>query len=216
MTIDLSNIRKRRELLKALASSGLLAALYPFIPSRAEGNMVAHRTEQDNSDIYHLTIGKQPLIINGQPTDQAITINGGIPAPLLRLKEGRTAVLNVSNQLNEDTSIHWHGILLPYQMDGVPGISFAGIKPKETFQYSFPVQQSGTYWYHSHSGMQEQLGLYGPLIIDPIEPEPHQYQQDYTVILSDWSFTSPKEIFRNLKISEGYYNYDQRTVSDFF
>lgn len=216
MTVSIDSINTRRALLKALTSAGLLAAAYPFIPASATGNTFARRTETESADIFNLTIGKQPLIVDGQSTDQAITINGGIPAPLIRLREGRNVIVNVSNQLQQDTSIHWHGILLPYQMDGVPGISFAGIKPKETFQYTFPVEQSGTYWYHSHSGMQEQLGLYGPLIIDPIEPEPHQYQQDYTVVLSDWSFSSPHEIFRNLKVSEGYYNDNQRTVRDFF
>lgn len=202
-----------------MASAGVLSLVYPFIPARAgsgTGNTLLSPMVQGNEDIFQLDIARTSLTIDGMASEQAITMNGSLPAPLLRLKEGREAVMRVTNQLSEDTSIHWHGLLLPYQMDGVPGISFAGIKPGETFEYRFPVVQNGTYWYHSHSGLQEQLGHYGPMIIDSAEPEPHDYQQEYAIVLSDWTFNDPAEIMRNLKVAEGYYNYNQRTVADFF
>jgi len=147
---------------------------------------------------------------------RAITLNGSIPGPIVRLKEGKEAVIHVTNELEEDTSIHWHGILLPAEMDGVPGVSFPGIKPGQTFTYRYPVKQSGTYWYHSHSGVQEQSGHYGPLIIDPAEPEPFEYDREYVVMLSDWTFEDPKKVFLKLKKMSDYYNFQRRTVGDFF
>ncbi len=147
---------------------------------------------------------------------RAITLNGSIPGPIVRLKEGKDAVIHVTNELEEDTSIHWHGILLPAEMDGVPGVSFPGIKPGQTFTYRYPVKQSGTYWYHSHSGVQEQSGHYGPLIIDPAEPEPFEYDREYVVMLSDWTFENPKRVFAKLKKMSDYYNFQRRTVGDFF
>jgi len=146
---------------------------------------------------------------NGRP----ITINGSMPGPLIRLKEGQRARLNVTNRLDEDTSIHWHGIILPENMDGVPGVSFPGIKPGETFHYEYEVQQNGTYWYHSHSGLQEQLGHLGPLIIDPADGDIGA-DREHVIILSDWTFEDPYEVFRNLTVAEGYYNYQQRTLGD--
>jgi CopA family copper-resistance protein len=146
----------------------------------------------------------------------AITINGTIPGPVIRLKEGQQATLRVTNRLQEDTSIHWHGLLLPPAMDGVPGVSFAGIEPGATFTYRFPVKQSGTYWFHSHSGGQELLGMYAPMIIDPIEPEPFRYERDYVVMLSDWSFESPEVLLANLKKQGGYYNFQKRAAGEFF
>ena len=144
-----------------------------------------------------------------------MTINGTIPGPVIRLKEGQLATLRVTNRLEEDTSIHWHGLLLPPAVDGVPGVSFAGIKPGETFTYRFPVKQSGTYWFHSHSGGQELLGMYAPMIIDPIEPEPFRYEREYVVMLSDWSFESPETLFSNLKKQGGYYNFQKRAAGEF-
>jgi len=144
-----------------------------------------------------------PLTIDGRRSVQPITINGSLPAPLIRLREGREAVLRVTNKLDEYTSIHWHGILLPFEMDGVPGVSFPGIAPGETFEYRYPVRQSGTYWYHSHSGLQEQLGHYGALVVDPAEPEPFEYDREYVIVLSDWTFSDPSEVMRNLKVAEG-------------
>jgi len=144
-----------------------------------------------------------------------ITLNGSMPGPLIRLREGQRARLNVTNALKTDTSIHWHGIILPENMDGVPGISFPGIKPGETFNYEFDVTQNGTYWYHSHSGLQEQIGHLGPLIIEPADGDIGA-DREHVILLSDWTFDDPHEIYRNLKVSEGYYNYHQRTLSDTF
>lgn len=144
----------------------------------------------------------------------ATTINGSVPGPILRWKEGERVTLDVTNHLAETSSIHWHGILLPPEMDGVPDISFKGIAPGETFRYEFDVKQSGTYWYHSHSGFQEQTGLYGALVIDPREPDPFSYDRDYVVMLSDWSDENPNDIYAKLKKSSGYYNFAERTVGD--
>lgn len=208
---------RRRQLLQAFASAGLLSSVYPFLPAMArEQATLLHQQREGNSDIFDLTVAQTSLHIDHQLTHQAVTVNGVLPAPLLKLQEGREAVLRVHNQLDVDTSIHWHGLLLPYQMDGVPGVSFAGIKPGTTFEYRFPVVQNGTYWYHSHSGMQEQLGHYGPLVIEPEQGEAIAADRDYAIVLSDWSFENPHTIMRNLKVAEGYYNYQQRTVDDFF
>ena len=144
---------------------------------------------------------------------RAIGINGTVPAPLVRLKEGQTARLTVVNDLDEDSSIHWHGLILPFQMDGVPGVSFPGIKPRSTFVYEFPVVQSGTYWYHSHSGLQEQLGHYGPIVIDPAGADPIGYDREHVVVLSDHSQISPEAIFRKLKVNPGHFNMQRQTLS---
>lgn len=144
----------------------------------------------------------------------ATAINGSVPAPTLRWKEGETVTLNVTNNLAVDTSIHWHGIILPPDQDGVPGISFDGIKPGTTHQYQFPVNQSGTYWYHSHSGFQEQTGAYGAIVIEPKEPPPYTYDRDYVVMLSDWSDEDPNDIYKKLKKLSHYYNFRERTISD--
>lgn len=146
----------------------------------------------------------------------AITVNGTLPGPLVRLREGQEAILRVTNHLSEDTSIHWHGILLPAAMDGVPGVSFAGIPPGETFTYRFPVKQSGTYWYHSHSGLQEQLGHFGPMIIDPAKPDPYEYDREHVVLLADWTFENPYRILAKLKKQSNYYNAQKQTLFDLF
>lgn len=147
---------------------------------------------------------------------KAVAINGSVPGPLLRLREGEQVEINVTNRLEEDTSIHWHGLLVPADMDGVPGISFPGIRPGETFTYRFTVRQSGTYWYHSHSGGQEQQGMYAPIIIDPAGPEPYPYDREYVVVLSDWTDEDPDEVLENLKGDSGYYNFGKRTLPDLF
>ena len=133
-------------------------------------------------------------------------VNGSVPGPLIRLREGQNVKFNVTNHLREDTSIHWHGLLVPFQMDGVPGVSFPGIKPKQTFTYDFPVRQAGTYWYHSHSGLQEQQGHYGPLVIDPAGSEPVAYDRDYILLLSDFTTLDPHFIMNRLRTGEGYFN----------
>lgn len=163
---------------------------------------------------FNLTIAQTPVNFTGAPR-MATTVNGSIPAPTLRWREGETVTLHVTNHLAEETSIHWHGILLPYQMDGVPGISFNGIAPGETFTYHFKVQQSGTYWYHSHSGMQEQTGLYGSIIIDPANAESISADRDYVVQLSDWTDENPMTVFSKLKKQSDYYNFNQHTAVDF-
>ena len=162
-----------------------------------------------------LTIAETPVNFTGAPR-MATTINGSIPVPTLHWREGDNVTLRVTNRLSKDTSIHWHGILLPYQMDGVPGISFPGIRPGETFTYRFKVMQTGTYWYHSHSGFQEQTGMYGAIIIDPAGGDPIRGDRDYVVQLSDWTDEDPHRVFAKLKMQSDYYNFNQPTVADFF
>jgi CopA family copper-resistance protein len=209
----------RRRFVQGLAAGGAAAALglWPrnsWALKGAGNNNVLSGTEFD------LSIGETPMNFTGR-TRTAITVNGSIPAPLLRWREGTTVNLRVSNVLPEgsvhghETSIHWHGILLPSNMDGVPGLSFAGIHRGETYAYRFDVRQAGTYWYHSHSSFQEQAGLYGPLIIDPIEPEPFAFDRDYVVMLTDWTDMDPAALFSRLKKMSSYDNYNKRTAGDF-
>ncbi len=164
---------------------------------------------------YDLNIGYTPLEIDGRQA-MATGINGTVPGPLVRLREGEEVTLRVTNSMldTQHSSIHWHGILVPFPMDGVPGVNFAGIAPGETFEYRYKVVQAGTYWYHSHSFLQEQSGAYGPMIIDPKGGEPFYFDRDYVVVLSDWSFEKPETIFRNINLLGHYYNYQQRTVGD--
>ncbi|QIB50044.1 MULTISPECIES: copper resistance system multicopper oxidase [Pseudomonas] len=163
---------------------------------------------------FDLFIGETTVNITGAPRT-AMTINGTIPGPLLRWREGDTVTLRVANRLSEDTSIHWHGIILPANMDGVPGLSFHGIAPDGMYEYKFQVNQNGTYWYHSHSGFQEQAGVYGPLVIDAREPEPFEYDRDYVVMLTDWTDETSDEVMAKLKKQSDYYNFNKRTVGDF-
>jgi len=164
--------------------------------------------------VYDLTIGKGELKLS-DGARKALTVNGRTPAPELRFKEGEDVELRVTNTLDRDTSLHWHGLILPYTQDGVPGISFPGIKPGETFTYRFSVKQSGTYWYHAHSDFQEIEGLYGPLVIEPKAREPYRYEREYTLLLADWHDTRPETVFANLKKQSDYYNRNQRTLGDF-
>jgi CopA family copper-resistance protein len=208
----------RRLLLKRAGALGLLAAIERLVSSyvwASATNGTAH-TSQLSGAVIDLTIAETPFRLDGERTGRAMTINGTIPGPVIRLKEGQQATLRVTNRLKESTSIHWHGLLLPPEMDGVPGVSFAGIEPGATFTYRFPVKQSGTYWFHSHSGGQELAGMYAPMIIDPIEPEPFRYERDYVVMLSDWSFESPEALLSNLKKQGGYYNFQKRAAGEFF
>ncbi len=163
---------------------------------------------------FALEIGEVPLTIEGR-TAIATGINGGVPGPTLVWREGDTLTLAVTNRLSEPSSIHWHGIVLPNPMDGVPGLTFRGIAPGQTFTYRFPVRQSGTYWYHSHSMFQEQTGVYGPLVIIPRGGYAQRFDRDYVVMLSDWSFESPDTIVSNLKQQSDYYNFAQRTLGTF-
>jgi len=166
---------------------------------------------------FKLNIGASLVNFTGQ-VRPAITVNNSLPAPTLRFREGDTVTLEVSNHLlgQTQTSLHWHGILLPANMDGVPGMSFDGIYPGQTYRYQFKVKQSGTYWYHSHSLHQEQAGLYGALIIDPIEPAPYAFDREHVILLSDWTDLSPAALFTRLKKMPGHDNYYQRTLADFW
>jgi CopA family copper-resistance protein len=165
---------------------------------------------------FDLNFGERLVNFTGAPRI-AHTVNGSLPAPILRWKEGTAVTVRASNRIPDaDASIHWHGILLPANMDGVPGLSFNGIKPGETYVYRFNVKQGGTYWYHSHSAYQEQIGLYGALIIDPQEPEPFKYDREHVVLLSDWTDEDPSRVFAKLKKQSDYYNVNRRTVGDFF
>jgi CopA family copper-resistance protein len=165
---------------------------------------------------FDLSFGETLVNFTGSPR-VAHTVNGSVPAPTLRWKEGTTVTVSASNRLRGgQASIHWHGIVLPANMDGVPGLSFNGIMPGEAYVYRFKVKQAGTYWYHSHSAFQEQLGLYGALIIDPREPEPFRYDREHVVLLSDWTDEDPERVFEKLKKRSDYYNFRQRTIGDFF
>jgi len=177
-------------------------------------NSIADEVEVLSGKVFNLNIGKNTVNLTGNPAI-ATTINNSLSGPTLKWKEGDEVTINVTNHLKEDTSIHWHGIILPPHMDGVPGISFDGIKPGSTFTYKFTIVQSGTYWYHSHSGFQEQTGVYGAIVIEPKNPNPYKYDRDYVVNLSDWSDEKPEKVYRKLKLKADYYNLKQRTVSDY-
>jgi len=185
-----------------LGGKAVRAAMPPAQPAILAGNQI------------DLTIGSVPFNVTGK-SRMATAVNGTVPGPALHLQQGETVTINVTNRLNEDTSIHWHGLLLPGNMDGVPGLSFRGIAPGETFTYRFAIKQAGTYWYHSHSGMQEQTGLYGPLILLPRGKEPYAYDRDYVILLSDWTDEDPMTVVSNLKQQGDYYNYGQRTAGTF-
>jgi CopA family copper-resistance protein len=204
----------RRRFVQGIAAGGLLAAfdLYRW-PSLALAAADPAMPQLAGTS-FDLAIQETPVNFSGTPAI-ATAVNGTVPGPILRWREGDTVTLSVTNRLEVTTSIHWHGIRAPADMDGVPGLSFAGIAPGETFVYRIPVRQSGTYWYHSHSGFQEQTGLYGPLIIDPRGADPIACDREYIAMLSDWTDDSPDRVFSNLKIESDYYNYGQRTVGTF-
>ncbi len=205
----------RRRFVQGLAAGGALAAAGMPALSRAERNRLRVGPQVLQGNRFHLTYSPTPVNFTGKDRI-ATAINGSVPAPILRWREGDTVTIDVTNNLAEDASIHWHGLILPSAMDGVPHVSdgFGGIKPGETFRYRFPIVQSGTYWYHSHSGFQEQTGAYGAIIIDPKEPEPFEYDRDYVVMLSDWSDENPANIYAKLKKMSDYYNFRERTVGD--
>ncbi len=207
----------RRSLLRGAVLAGGTAAFAPWFPAWAQPVSAGISTPLPmltGTDIA-LRIAHQMMMIDGRPS-HAIGVNGSVPAPLIRLKQGTTVRLSVTNDLDEDSSIHWHGMLVPFQFDGVPGISFPGIKPRSTFVYEFPVIQAGTYWYHSHSGLQEQLGHYGPIVIDPAGPDPIAFDREHVVVLSDHSQLHPHLIFNKLKQQSGYFNYQKQTLAGLF
>ena len=204
----------RRMLLRGAAVTGGTAALAAWFPAWAQPvspGIVKPLPVVSGPDVS-LTIAKQMMIIDGRPS-RAIGINGTVPGPLVRLRQGQKVRLSVTNDLDVDSSIHWHGLLVPFQYDGVPGISFPGIKPRSTFVYEFPIIQSGTYWYHSHSGLQEQLGHYGPIVVDPEGVDPIQSDREHVIVLSDHSQLSPEAIFRDMKVDPGHFNYQRQTLA---
>jgi CopA family copper-resistance protein len=212
--LNLNEIRlPRRQFVKGVAMGGVLLGmgLSPVRLLAATGSSSGQPTLSGNN--FNLTLAPQAVNYTGRER-MATAVNGSVPGPILRWREGERVTLNVTNRLAESSSIHWHGILLPAEMDGVPDISFKGIAPGETFRYQFDLKQSGTYWYHSHSGFQEQTGLYGPLIVEPREPEPFSYDRDYVVMLSDWSDEEPTDIYAKLKKMSDYYNFAERTAGD--
>ncbi|WP_122739404.1 copper resistance system multicopper oxidase [Pseudomonas viridiflava] len=203
----------RRTFVKGLTAGGLLGGLglwrSPVWAAPRSGELL----ELSGTE-FDLLIGETPVNLTGSPRT-AMTVNGGLPGPLLRWREGDTVTLRVKNRLKDTTSIHWHGIILPANMDGVPGLSFDGIAPDGLYVYRFKVRQNGTYWYHSHSGFQEQAGVYGPLIIDAKDPEPLSYEREHVVMLTDWTDEDPTRLMKKLKKQSDYYNQNKRTVGDF-
>ncbi|VXC75337.1 copper resistance system multicopper oxidase [Sphingomonas sp. AX6] len=205
----------RRSLLRGAALGGgslALASWYPAWAQPVSAGILRPLPTVSGEDI-RLKIAHQMMTIDGRES-HAIGINGTVPAPLIRLREGQNVRLHVENALDEDSSIHWHGLILPFHMDGVPGISFPGIKPRTTFTYEFPILQAGTYWYHSHSGLQEQLGHYGPIVIDPNGEDPIRSDREHVVVLSDHSEMHPHIIFKKLKQQGGYFNFQKQTLFD--
>jgi len=166
------------------------------------------------ADVYDIKV-ERVTIDSGDFKRTGVGFNGGSPGPVLRFTEGEQVTLNVTNALTESTSIHWHGLILPYQQDGVPTISFDGIEPGETFTYSFPIIQSGTYWYHSHSNLQEPEGAFGAIVITPKGGERVQSDREHVLVLNDAHPHTSHRILRNLKMMPDYYNRKQRTAGDF-
>ncbi|TAJ96332.1 MAG: copper resistance system multicopper oxidase [Candidatus Manganitrophaceae bacterium] len=210
-----TDLISRRQLLKGAGAFGILAVLERLAPAYAWASATeVAQPGQLTGNVIDLTLAETPFSVDNR-TGAAMTINGTVPGPLVRLREGEEVTLRVTNRLKEIASIHWHGVLVPPDMDGVPGVSFGGIKPGATFTYRFPLKQSGTYWFHSHSGGQEQLGVYAPMIIDPIEPDPVKYDREHVVVLSDWSFMSPMTMMGRLKKQAGYFNFQKRAMREF-
>jgi len=212
----------RRKFMQGLAAGGVVigtsSLLAPVWARAAAGREVGTATGAApvlSGTEFDLTVAETAVNFTGAPRI-ATTVNGSIPAPTLRWREGDTVTIRVTNHMRVPTSIHWHGIVLPYRMDGVPGVSFAGIEPGETFIYRFRVQQAGTFWYHSHTGFQEQTGLYGAIIIDPRDGKPIPADRDHIVHLSDWTDEDPMAVFEKLKKHSDYYNFNQPTVGDFY
>ncbi len=210
----MSDLIARRSFLKAgvMGAAGLgLSGLFPAWAQNGSSGLAPTLPTLSGEDI-RLTIDHAAFRVGGR-AGHAVMINGTLPAPLIRLREGQNVRIHVDNRLNEDTSIHWHGFILPFHMDGVPGISFPGILRGTTFTYEFPVRQNGTYWYHSHTGLQEQLGHYGPIVIDPAGPDPVAYDREHVIVLSDWTFMHPHQVMAKLKQQGGYFNRNRQTLA---
>ena len=213
---DPRSLLSRRRFVQGLAVGGVVAGSSLWRASDALAASVHATTASElRGHDLNLSIGRSSVDFTGRARS-AVTVNGSLPAPILRWREGETATIRVANTLaNEMTSIHWHGILLPSNMDGVPGLSFDGIAPGETFQYRFQLRQSGTYWYHAHSLFQEQAGLYGALVIDPLEPPPYRFDREHVVLLSDWTDLDPAALHRRMKKMPMHDNTYQQTAGDF-
>jgi CopA family copper-resistance protein len=214
---DSSSTLSRRAVVRGLVAGGVVTAAGTLTPAVSHGmRRLPASTPQRTlaGREFDLEIGHARVNMTGADRT-AITVNGSLPAPLLRWREGATVTMRVRNTLDETASIHWHGLVLPASMDGVPGLSFDGIPAGGSYTYRFPVRQSGTYWYHSHSGFQEQVGLYGPLLIEPAEPDPIAWDREHVLLLTDWTDEDPARIYRKLKKQPHYYNWRQRTVGDF-
>ncbi|MFC3444404.1 copper resistance system multicopper oxidase [Sphingobium rhizovicinum] len=198
----------------ALAGALGVGGLFPAWARSGTSGIVHARTDTGvlTGNSISLQIAESHFSTGGR-SGHAVTVNGTLPAPLLRLREGETVRIAVTNRLKEQTSIHWHGLLVPFQMDGVPGISFPGIGPGETFIYEFPLTHAGTFWYHSHSGMQEAEGLFGPIVIDPSGPDTIDCDREHVLVLSDWSPIHPHEQMRRLKMMGGYFNRQRQTLA---
>ena len=206
----------RRRFLQAGVAAGAGTALHALATSDGRAASAGTTPMLSGSGSFDdLVIAKATFSIDGRSARPTV-VNGVLPGPVLRFREGEAVTIRVSNQLEETSSIHWHGLIVPENMDGVPGVSFAGIPAGETFTYRFPLRQSGTYWYHSHSGNQEQAGLYGPFIIDPAVPDPFAYDSECVVMLSDWTFEDPARVLAKMKKMGSYYNFNRRTMADLF
>jgi CopA family copper-resistance protein len=201
----------RRRALQTLAGLGAVAAL----PRAWAQVRAVELRDTPVSRSYDLTVAETTLNVTGRPAP-GITINGTMPGPVLHFREGDEVVIRVTNKLREITGIHWHGLLVPNDQDGAPGVTYPGIRPGETFTYRFKLRQSGTYWYHSHAALQEAAGYFAPLIVEPARPDPFQYDRDYIVVISDWIDTPPAQVLANLKKVDGYYNYRRVTTPQFF
>jgi CopA family copper-resistance protein len=199
----------RRRFVQGVAGGALLLSAAGKPLRSAEGRAPAVLTGPD----FALSIDELPVNYTGAART-ATAVNGQVPAPLLRMRQGDTATIRVTNRLPVPTSIHWHGMIVPADMDGVPGVSFKGIAPGTTFTYRFKVNQYGTYWYHAHSRFQEQVGLYGPIVIDRAGGERHASDREYTILLSDWTDIDPEHIYATLKRQSDYFNFGKRTASD--
>ncbi len=205
----LTHALTRRRFIEGLALGGIAASLpSKLLAGPAQSGQISLRGNH-----FHLDVGALAVDFTGKAR-RAVAINNLLPAPILRWREGERVILDVRNHLDQLTAIHWHGIVLPFDMDGVPGISFDGIHPGQTFRYQFDVKQNGTYWYHGHAGFQEQLGLYGAIVIEPRNGDSFGCDRDYVVVLSDWSDEDPLDIFLNLKKEGHYYNTQRRTAAD--
>ncbi len=209
----------RRSFVKGMVATSILALGNGKLSANTFDSISLKRLKNNIPELsgkeFNLNIGESIVNFTGSPAI-ATTVNNSISGPTLRWREGDEITINVTNNLKEDASIHWHGIIIPTHMDGVPGISFPGIKPGETFVYKFKVKQYGTYWYHSHSGFQEQTGVHGVIVIEPKKPNPYKYDVEHIVGLSDWSDEKPASIYRKLKLQADYYNTNERTVGNFF